>query len=189
MARIDITDIAADIDTCRRYIKNHQHNTIECVAFLPTGKVSIVEKERLESLNSEVDRLKGLVEHNSGVHEALSKLLTPESTVQLAREHQRRIEKSIAGTENLFRIDLGNLIKFTYGIDPLNPFDHPKAKDLKEKTDAKIAALRSDLAAVNTLIAEAEKILQDFQPSGLQPMPASTAPAIISREKVSGFGV
>lgn len=199
----DIADIANDIEASKIKVLELQAETIHAITIKPTGKVEVVDKEKLESLNSEVDRLKGLVEHNSGVHAALSELLneadclknlrghknrTLEPTVQLAGDRKGQLEKSIADTENLFRIDLGTLIKNTYDIDPANPFDHPKAKDLKEKTDARIAALHSELAVVDALLAEAETILQDFRPSGIVAELPTDRPGCITRESVAAFG-
>ena len=162
-----------------------------------------MDKEKLESLNSEVDRLNGLVEHNGRVHEALSSLLngadclknlrdrknrTLEPTVQLVRDRKRQVEDAITKTENLFRLDLGDLIKNTHDIDPSNPFEHWKAKALKEETDTRLTSLRSELAVVEELLVKAEAILQDFQPSGVTTSQPDEFRHAITRDGAAAFG-
>ena len=200
---IDIADIAADIEASKIKVRELQAETIHTITIKPSGKVEVVDKARLESLNSEVDRLNGIIEHNSHVHDALSKLLNEvdclknlrgrkncllEPTVQLAREQRGRLEKTIADTETRFRIDIGNLIHNTYDIDPMNPFDHPKAKDLKEKADIRIASLHSELSTVAALLTRAEAILQGFQPSGVTIAKPDEFRHAITRESAAAFG-
>ncbi|MDQ1262480.1 MAG: hypothetical protein QG575_1661 [Euryarchaeota archaeon] len=199
----DIADIAADIEASKTKVRELQAETIHTITIKPSGKVEVVDKEKLESLNSEVDRLNDLVEHNSSVHETLFKLLTEadclknlrgrknsllEPTVQLAGEQKGRLEKAIADTENRFRIDIGNLIESTHGIDPVNPFDHPKAKALKETADIRLASLHSELSTVAALLARAEAILQDFQPSGVTITKPDEFRHAITRESAAAFG-
>jgi len=199
---IDISDIQVDIENSEHRIRALQSETVHCIAILPTGKIQVVDKGKLEELNSEVERLMGLIEHNNNIHETLSELLNGadclknlrggknrvlEPTVQLARDRKRQVEAAIADIENLFRIDMGNLIKHTYDIDPANPFEHPKAKDLRETADIRLASLHSELSTVEDLLTRAEAILQDFQPSGLPPQRAEQHHGLISREKVGGM--
>jgi hypothetical protein len=189
MKSIDIDGIAADIDTCRRYIRNHQHSTIECVSFGATGKLTVIDKPRLEELNAEVDRLTSLVGHNESVVTRLEEALGSFPSFAAIKDRRRYVDESISRVQNLLRQDIGNLIKRYPTIDPGQPYDHPEGKRLKDQADARLAEMRPELEKLDEQISKAKAIMQDFQPSELEPMPASTAPAMISREKVSGFGV
>ncbi len=191
MKQIDIDTIAADIETCRRYIRNHQHSTIECVAFKLTGKVEIVNKDRLEELNAEVGRLTDLAGHNEAVLSRLEEALGSFQSVAELKKRRDYVSESITKTNSLLRHDVGERLKRDPSIDPSAPFNNAECKRLKDEADARLAEMRPELAALDEQISKAQTILADFQPSGLQPMPASasTAPAMISREKVSGFGV
>jgi len=199
----DIADIAKDIAACQSKARELQSETIHCIAILPSGKISVVDKERLESLNGEADRLKGLIAHNTDVHDELAQLLNEADlpnlrdrknrqlapTVEIVRERKRQVEGSITKTENLFRMDLGDLIKNTHDIDPSTPFAHWKAKSLKEETDAQLAGLRAELAIVDDLLTRASQILKDYRPSGVTASKPDEFRSAITREKTAAaFG-
>lgn len=189
MKQIDIDTIAADIETCRRYIRNHQHLTIECVAFEPTGKVEVVDKDRLEELNAEVCRLTDLAEHNEKVLFQLEETLGAFSTIAALKERRSYTNESIDKVRNLLRHDVGERLKRDPSIDPGDPFSNAECKRLQNEANNRLAVLVPELAALDEQLARSQSIMQEFKPSDLEPLPASTAPAIISREKVSGFGV
>lgn len=189
MKQIDITDIATDIETCRRYIRNYQHSTIECVAFKPTGKVEVVDKDRLEELNAEVCRLTDLAGHNETVLSRLEEALGSFQSVAELKKRRDYVSESITKTNSLLRHDVGERLKRDPSIDPSAPFNNAECKRLKDEVDARLAEMRPELAALDEQLAKSQSIMQDFQPSGLQPMPASasTAPAAITREKLGGM--
>lgn len=191
MKQIDITDITADIERCHHHIKSLQHSTIECVSFGATGKLTVIDKPRLEELNAEVGRLTELAENNEKVLSKLEEALGAFPTIAAMLERKRYLNEGIARVHNLLRQDVANLTKKRADIDPGKPYDHPEGKRLKDQADARLADLQPQLAALDEQIAKAETILQEFQSSGLQPAPttASTAPSLISRAKVSGMGI
>jgi hypothetical protein len=79
---MDISTIKADIDSCQHRIRTLQHSTIECIAFKPSGKIEVVDKERLEALNTEIDGLTSLAGHNSEVLERLRAALKTHSSIE-----------------------------------------------------------------------------------------------------------
>jgi len=184
----DIKDIDADIDTCSRYIRMHQHATVECVAFKTSGKIEIVDKERLEGLNAEVDRLSALVSHNSKVLEQLTGALGTFPSLSAARERRDYVDGIVKRSKGLLRVDLANLIKIRADIDPADPFKHPDARKLKDETDRILADSIPERERVDKLIKQAEAIIADFQPSSLRPIQdgSSFSQAII-RDSVGGL--
>lgn len=64
---------------------------------------------------------------------------------------------------------------------------HPKVKPEVEARERSIADSQKKIDLLTHALDEALSIAAEFKPSGLPPLPASTAPAMISREKVSGM--
>jgi len=186
----DIDVIVADIETCQAQIKRLQHRTIECVSIGATGKLTVTDKGRLEDLNAEIDRLKDLSTQNSSVlgrlEETLGKVSMPAITA-LEKAIRASEEKIASCTVGINRVQgdflRGNPYQFT--VETIKT--HPKvAKEIATREEI-IAAEKEKLKALRPALDEAVAIAAEFQPSGLQPMPASTAPAMISREKVAGM--
>lgn len=74
-----------------------------------------------------------------------------------------------------------------HDIDLANPLDRPKARDRIEKADAMLVALKSERAVVEELLAKAEAILQDFQPSGVTVSKPDIFQYAIAREDAAAF--
>ncbi len=187
---IDIAAMDTDIKTSQGQIKNLQHATIECVAFSASGKVTVTDKERLEDLNSEIDRLGELVNHNAAVltklYDCLQKAKV-ESVEELRQAITRR-EQEIASCKIGINRIIGTWLKAdpTYTIETIGT--HPKVKDETAKREARILEEQKRLRIMTPALEEAESILEDFQPSGLKPMEITGAHAI-TRESVAGFGL
>jgi hypothetical protein len=116
MARVDVNTIQAEIETCYQQVRKLQAETIHTITIKPTGEVEVVDKKRLVGLNTEIDQHKALAEANTAVLEKLIGLLGPDiPSVQTLEDRKKRLMEQIEKTENLFRIDIGNLIKYTYG--------------------------------------------------------------------------
>ena len=189
MKSVDIDTIRADIETGQDRVRTLQAETIHTVTFKPSGKIDVVDKERLESLNAEIDHLKDLGVHNAEVLARLTGTLGDYLTVDSVRKKKRGLEEQILKIKTLLRIDTGDLIKHGHDVDPANPYSHPKGKALKEKADADLAISEPALAAVTDLLARVETILQDFRSSGLEAGYATKdQPRAITRDKVAAFG-
>ena len=186
----DIDVIVADIETCQAQIKRLQHSTIECVSFGATGKLTVTDKGKLEELNAEIDRLKDLSTHNSSVldrlEEVLGKVSLPSITA-LEKAIRTSEEKITSCKIGISRISGDYLRHEAHNYTPETIKTHPKV--VKETTirEQTIAAESENLKALRPARDEARTIAAEFQPSGLPPLPASTAPAMISREKVAGM--
>ena len=187
---IDIDVIVADIETCQAQIQRLQHRTIECVSIGATGKLTVTDKGKLEELNAEIDRLKDVSARNSSVldrlEEVLGKVSMP-SIAALEKAIRTSDEKIVSCKTGISRIQADYLRANPYQYTLETIGQHPKVKREVEAREHTIAAETEKLKALRPALDEARTIAADFQPSGLQPMPASTAPAIISREKVAGM--
>jgi len=185
---IDIADIKNDIESSQAQMRKLQAETIHAIAIKPSGKIEVVDKERLEGLNAEIDRLTALVDHNSKVLEKAVGALGSFPSLSAARERRAVVDSGINRTNGLLRIDIAALIKSRPDIDPGNPYAHPEAKKLKDGADKDLARSMPELKRLDELIRLAEAIIADFQPSGLRPMEITGAHAI-TRESVAGFGL
>jgi tetrahydromethanopterin S-methyltransferase subunit B len=184
---IDVSNIRDDIERCESRVRDLQHQTVEYVAFQPSGKIVITDKPALESTNNEIDRLRELARNNAAVLDKLTEALQDYPTVDSIRKKKAGLEDQVTRTTNLLRIDIGDLVKTHFDVDPSSPFDHPEGKKLKEKADASLAVVAPLLEAVTTLLAQAEDILSQFQPSGAQAMPNREQFTGITRAKTGGM--
>lgn len=184
---IDVSDIQADIKNSEHQIRHLQSETIHCIAFKPSGKIEVVDKEHLENLNGEIDRLKDLGAHNTEVLTKLTEALQDYPTVDSIRKKKFGLEEQIARTKNLLRIDTGDLIKHVHDVNPADPYAHPKGKLLKEKADEALAITTPLLAAATDLLAQAEAIISEFKPSGVQATPDRDQFTGITRAKTGGM--
>ena len=186
----DIDVIVADLQTCQGQIKRLQHRTIECVSIGATGKLTVTDKGKLEELNAEIDRLKDLSTHNSSVfdrlEETLGKVGLP-SIMALEKAIRTSDEKIVSCKTGISRIQADYLRANPYQYTLETIGQHPKVKREVEAREQTIAAETEKLKALRPALDEAVAIAAEFQPSGLQPMPASTAPIALTREKLGGL--
>lgn len=186
----DIDVIVADIETCQAQIKRLQHRTIECVSIGATGKLTVTDKGKLEELNAEIDRLKDLSTHNSSVldrlEETLGKVSMP-SIAALEKAIRTSDEKIVSGKTGISRIQADYLRANPYQYTLETIKDHPKVRREVEAREQTIAAEGARLEALRPALDEAVAISADFQPSGLPPLPPSTAPTALTREKLGGL--
>lgn len=186
----DIDVIVADLQTCQGQIKRLQHRTIECVSIGATGKLTVTDKGMLEELNAEIDRLKDLSTHNSSVfdrlEETLGKVGLPSITA-LEKAIRTSDEKITSCKTGISRIS-GDYLRHeahNYTLETIG--QHPKVKREVEAREQTIAAETEKLNALRPALDEAVAIAAEFQHSGLQPMPARTAPIALTREKLGGL--
>lgn len=186
----DIDVIVADIETCQGQIKRLQHSTVECVSIGATGKLTVTDKGKLEELNAEIDRLKDVSARNSSVldrlEEVLSKVSLP-SIAALEKAIRTSDEKIVSSKTGISRIQADYLRANPYQYTLETIGQHPKVKREVEAREQTIAAEGARLEALRPVLDEARTIAADFQPSGLPPMPASTAPIALTREKLGGL--
>ncbi len=165
----DVDVIQADIQAVHGQIKRLQVSTIECVSFKPTGKVEIVDKERLESLNSEIDRLTTLAGHNEAVFARLNDCLCAVSTKSVAEleKAQNAASEKIASLKIGINRICGDYLRIspTYTLETIK--DHPKVRPEVESREAWIAELEKKLESLGPALDEARTIAAEFQPSGL----------------------
>ena len=187
---VDIKEIYDDIAATKEEIRRLQAETLFTIAIKPTGKIEIVDKEELESLNSDILRLKDLSTHNSSVldrlEETLGKVSLPSITA-LEKAIRTSDEKITSCKTGISRIS-GDYLRHeahNYTLETIG--QHPKVKREVEAREQTIAAETEKLNALRPALDEAVAIAAEFQPSGLQPMPARTAPIALTREKLGGL--
>ena len=169
--KTDIDTIKADIENVHHQIRTLQNETVHCIVILPTGKIQIVDKERLESLNSEVERLQALAGHNSEVAERLNAIMQKTEKVSIAdlSNAKSQSENKIADYKIAINRIVGNGLKTSprYSIDTIK--DHPRVKDELPKYEAWGEQERKKLELFTPALEEAQATLQDYTPSGLPP--------------------
>jgi|GEM_PF-2357983 len=168
--KTDIDTIQADIETCQHRIRALQNETIHTITIKPTGKIEVVDKEKLESLNGEIDRLSGLADHNTEVarrlHECLQKA-EKESISDLAKD-KNSSERRIARYRELINQTIGTWLRvdsFTYDLSNIRT--HPRVKGELEKYEPLIPIEEQNIKHLSEVLEEAQAIITDFQPSGL----------------------
>jgi len=162
---IDVSDIKKDIQATEGRIRALQHQTIECVSFGPTGKVTVADKERLESLNTEIEAMQTLIANNG---EVLNKLVELTGGLSLAdlQLMKRRTEGHINKVKGCLSADLGELLKRNPGMDVESLGSHPKAVKLQAEAKAIFDQERPELERLTALLDHANKILDSFTPVG-----------------------
>lgn len=164
---IDIPDIQKDIELTKNRIRALQSETVHCVAIKPTGKVEIVDKGKLEELNSEVDRLAALSSGNGAVLARLQELTGGKSMADLI-ERKRKLADHIQKTKDLLRHDQAELLKRSPGLDLAGMATDPRAQKLQADAQAVIAGEMPELEEITALLTQADEILAGYRPSGLR---------------------
>lgn len=167
--KTDIDTIQADIQAVQHRVRALQNETIHTITIKPTGKVEVVDKERLESINSEVARLEELAGHNSEVagrlHVVLEKVNLP--SVAALIHAKNKSENDI--TDNKIGINhiIGTWLKVSPNYTVENIRDHPRVKPEVESREKWIRQEEANLKIFVPALEEAQSILKDFLPSGL----------------------
>lgn len=167
--KTDLDTIKTDIEICQGQIKRLQHSTIECITFKPSGKVEIVDKSGLESLNGEIDRLNTLVGHNSEVAGRLQAVLEKVHLPSVAAlvHAKNRSKEAITKYKIGINSTIGNWLAASPNYTVENIRDHPRVKPEVERQERVILQEESKLKLFIPALEEAQSILKDFQPSGL----------------------
>lgn len=168
MNPIDVEKIETDIRKCKAAIRRVKNETIQHVAFLPTGKIEVIDKGALEALNNEAERLAGLVEHNGEVLDRLRAVLGDFETVADLEGRRSYTETHIAKAHSLYSIDLGTYLKDFRSLGrPVDLETDPKALKLKAARDEKLSSLEPELKALSERLDEARAIIAEAKLSGL----------------------
>lgn len=167
---IDITQIQTDIENSEAQIKNLQHQTVECVAFAPTGKVTVTDKGRLEALNSEIGRLSGLVDHNSEVLGDLMPILgeTKHESIAALRARMNKLEDNISIRRAGMNRAVGQLLATTPSLDIESVKNSKYYVAIVSENQPVIDAEMKELESVKAVLARVSEIIAGFKPSGLE---------------------
>jgi hypothetical protein len=187
--RQDIDTIKADIESCQRRIRTLQSETIHYITIKSNGKIEVVDKVSLEDTNEEIDRLIELASDNSDVLARLQAVLQGAnySSVRDLQTQERRVEAGIERTASHFQLDIANLLKSNYGMNPETVLETIEGRKLKDKADAEIASDRERLAAVSQILNTVLPILQEFKHSGLEVRQDKRTVSIVTRADVPGI--
>jgi len=164
----DVQDIETDIQKCKAAIRRIKNETIQHVAFLPSGKIEVIDKGALEALNAEAARLAALVEHNGEVLGRLRVVLGDFETVADLEGRRSYTEAHIAKAHTLYSIDLGSYLKDFRSLGrPVDLDSDPVALKLKATRDEKLSSLEPELKALSERLDEARSIIAEAKLSGL----------------------
>ena len=164
---IDIPDIEKDITLVKNRIRALQSETVHCITIKPTGKIEVVDKGRLEELNSEADRLAALSSGNEGILARLHEITGEKSVADLIKRKQK-LEDHITKTKDLLRHDQAELLKRSPGLTLEGMANDPRAQKLQADAQAIIDKETPVLESLTAHLTQADEILQAFQPSGLK---------------------
>ena len=160
-------DIQKDIGLIKNRIRALQNETVHCIAIKPTGVIEVVDKGKLETLNSEIDRLTALSQNNEAV---LTRLLsiTNGATVEDLMTQKRKLDDHIQKTKNILRIDLATLMRTSPGLTLETLANDPRAQRLQADAQAVFDKETPELERLTALLAQLDEVLQAFQPSNLK---------------------
>ena len=164
---IDIPDVEKDIELTKNRTRALQSETVHCIAIKPTGKIEVVDKGKLEELNSEVDRLAALSSGNGAILARLQELTGGKSMADLI-ERKRKLADHIAKTKDLLRHDQAELLKRSPGLDIAGMVTDPRAQKLQADAQAVIDRETPELERLTALLNQADEILAGYRPSGLK---------------------
>ena len=164
----DIQDIETDIQKCNAAIRRVKNETIQHVAFLPSGKIEVIDKGALEALNAEAARLAALVEHNGDVLRRLVAALEGFDSIKAVRERAGKVRETISKSHTIYRLDLANHLKNHTELGrPVDLDSDPVALKLKATRDEALSTNEPELARLEKISEKARAIIRDFEGSGL----------------------
>lgn len=164
---IDIPDIEKDITLVKNRIRDLQNETVHCIAFKPTGKIEVVDKPKLEELNSEITRLEALSSGNGTILARLQEITGEKSMADLIKRKQK-LEDHITKTKDLLRHDQAELLKRSPGLTLEGMANDPRSQKLQADAQAAIDADTPELESLTVLLTQADEILAGYLPSGLK---------------------
>lgn len=179
----DVEDIGNDIELVRARIRTLQAETIHCITIKPSGKIEIVDKQQLECINGEIESLKALEARNGEVLEKIQADLQEAgyASIKAAKSDKSLIENSITRIEDLYRMDVADLLERGPKVTPENVLQSPKGSALKAEHDKKIAELQGRLAPITAALNRVQVIIADFKPSGIEPNQQADYHHVIAR--------
>lgn len=164
---IDIPDIEKDITHVKNRIRALQSETVHCITIKPTGKIEVVDKGRLEELNSEITRLAALSSGNEAVLARLQEITGEKSMADLIKRKQK-LEDHITKTKDLLRHDQAELLKRSPGLTLEGMANDPRSQTLQADAQAIINKETPVLERLTVLLTQADEILAGYLPSGLK---------------------
>jgi hypothetical protein len=165
---IDIDTIKADITNCQVQIRNLQHSTVECISFSPAGKITVIDKDKLEGLNADIEQLGGLIGHNEAV---LSRLQDVLSKVNMASiEDLNHAKNKTAGRieDHKMRINrvIATWLKVSPNYDVVTIREHPRVKPEIATYEPLIPKEEARLKLLSAALDASLAITKEFTPSG-----------------------
>lgn len=174
---IDIVDIQKDIELTKNKIRALQNETIHCIAFKPDGKIEVVDKDKLEVLNTEIDRLTELAGHNESVLAMLQEMTGGKTIAEIVAQ-KNKLASHIQRTRDLLRLDLSTLLKNTPGLTLETISSNAKAQQLQADAQTILDSEGPALERITAVLAQVDEILDDYQFSGLKEAPPQHTPFV-----------
>jgi len=168
--KTDIDTIQADIQAVQHRVRALQNETIYTITIKPTGKVEVVDKVRLESLNSETARLEELAAHNSEVAERLRATLAKagQESIGALFNAVDASEQRIARSRGIINQAIATWLKadsWKYSVENIR--EHPRVKGALEETEPLIPIEQANHKHLSEVLKEAQTIIAGFRPSVL----------------------
>lgn len=164
---IDIAGVSKDIQITENHIRALQTETVHCIAFKPDGKIEVVDKDKLSSLNTEIDRLTELAASNKKILSTLQEMTGGKTIAEIAAQ-KNKLEGHIQRTKDLLRLDLSNLLKNTPSLTLENISSNAKAQRLQADAKAIFDKEGPELEEVSALLAQVDETIANYTPSGLK---------------------
>jgi hypothetical protein len=196
-----LSDIRADIAAARAALVKAEQATLSTVMIRPTGKIEVVDKEKLEGLNAEIETLRGILANNEAVIHELEKLLNEaveskvlvhdregkgEPTIRSVDERIMNKRQLIDSLKIRYQASLSEIIKHA-PLDPNDIYASPEVQTLKTEYDNGIELANAELRGLEALWESVCAVRERFKPSGCKPVHVGEYSQAISRGQAGGM--
>jgi hypothetical protein len=186
MKREPVLKIWATITADRQAVRELLRQSLDCCAVLPSGKLEVLEKERLADLHKQADELRKRAAHNDEVldrfdaahMEALADNPGLEPSIYALRTWKKAVTERITGGKNCIRTSSATWLASTegsiYTAETIK--NHPRVAREIAKYQPIIDAGEKELPLAEAHLRKAEAILSEaILPEKVDVIPAPNA--------------
>jgi hypothetical protein len=179
--QIDINTIQADVSACRNRIRTLQSETIHTITIKPSGKVEVVDKTQLESLNGEIDSLNEMASHNVAVLGRLEAVLQKAEFASIAGLDHAKNKTADRIESHKMRINrvIATWLKVDANYDLESIRKHPRVAPEIATYEPLIPQEEAKLAKLSAMLKEANAIIAEYKPSGVEAPKASLRSSLV----------
>jgi hypothetical protein len=169
MKREPVLRVWASIEADKKAVRELLRQSLDCCAVLPSGKLEVLEKDRLADLHKQADELRKRAAHNEAVldrfdaaHiEALATNPTLEPSLFALQQWKKSILSQIEQGKNVIRVTSATWLMSTEGANHTAETikNHPRVAREVQKYEPIIAAAEEMLPIATAHLEKAQTIL------------------------------